>query len=144
DVFLARDTKFREFAAKCCEIDSETGIPNILETSIMASMIHPYLNHSLSIETRENKLYIIQELAITDLANYTRIDRKNYRPSIDELRNWCYYLAQALSTLHVQEIIHADIKASNILLYKNKVVRLSDYTLSTKKRTKDEKFKHSV
>jgi len=143
DVFLATDENYKQVAVKCCDIDG-TGIPNILEASIMGSIVHPYLNRALRIQASDTKLYIIQELAQTDLAQYTRRDKGNHKPSIDELIKWCFWLVQAVSALHNEDIIHADIKASNILLYSDGSIRLTDYTLATKKWSPDEKFIHNV
>lgn len=143
DVFLATDENGKQVAVKCCDIDA-TGIPNILEASIMGSIIHPDLNKALRIQVSDNKLYIIQELAQTDLAQHTRRDKGNYKPSVNELQKWCYSIAQAVATLHNENIIHADIKASNILLYADGSVRLTDYTLATKKWSPGEKFTHNV
>lgn len=143
DVFLATDETGKQLAVKCCKIDI-SGIPSILEASIMGSMVHPYLNRALRIQATDTKLYIIQELAQTDLAEYTRRGKGNHKPSMDELRNWCFSVAQAIEALHTKDIIHADIKASNILLYSDGSVRLTDYTLATKKWSPDEKFTHNV
>lgn len=143
DVFLATDEHGKEVAVKCCSI-SENGIPNILEASIMASMSHPYLNRALRIQASDTKLYIIQERAKIDLAQHTRRDKGNYKPSMDELRHWCYCLSQAVSALHGENIIHADIKASNVLLYYDGTIRLTDYTLATKQWITGEKFTHNV
>lgn len=143
DVFLATDENGKEVAAKCCAINGK-GIPNILEASIMASMIHPYLNRALRIQASDTKLYIIQELAQTDLAQYTRRDKRNHKPSLDELRRWCYCLAQAVDALHREGIIHADIKASNVLLYADDSIRLTDFTLATKRWQPGERFTHNA
>lgn len=143
DVFLATDENGERVAVKCCPINSQ-GIPNILEASIMASMVHPYLNRALRIEASDVKLYIIQQLARTDLAKHTRRDKGNYKPSMEELRQWCYSLAQAVAALHKEGIIHADIKASNVLLYDDGSIRLTDYTLATKKWFPNEQFTRNV
>jgi len=142
-VFLATDENGRQLAVKCCPIDN-TGIPNILETSIMGSIIHPNLNRALRIQASDTKLYIIQELALTDLSQHTRRDKRNHKPTLDELRKWCYSIAQGVSSLHSTNIIHADIKASNVLLYSDGSVRLTDYTLATKKWVPNENFIHNV
>lgn len=143
DVFLATNEHGKQVAVKCCNMDV-TGIPNILEASIMGSIIHPYLNRALRIQASDSKLYIIQELAQTDLAQYTRRDKGNHKPSMEQLKYWCHCLAHAVSALHRENIIHADIKASNILLYHDGSIRLTDFTLATKKWTPDEKFTHNV
>lgn len=143
DVYLASDENGKQVAVKCCSIN-ETGIPNILEASIMGSTVHPYLNRALRILADENKLYIVQNLAKTDLARHTRRDKGNYKPTISELSKWCYCLSQAVSALHNEGIIHADIKASNVLLYDDNSIKLTDYTLSIKKWTPGEKFKYNV
>src|SRR3990170_4790455 len=60
NVFLATDKNFNEYAAKLCLIEDGTGIPNILETSIMSSIVHPALNKAICICVNPDKLYIIQ------------------------------------------------------------------------------------
>ena len=142
EVYLATDESGKQVAVKCCDID-KYGVPNILETSIMASIRHPYLNKALRIQATDSKLYIIQELAQTDLAQYTRREKGNHKPSISELRYWCFCLVQAVAALHAEDIIHADIKSNNILLYADGSIRLTDYTLATK-QWNNESFTHNV
>lgn len=143
DVYVATDERGRKVAVKCCDID-EYGVPSILESSIMASIIHPFLNRALRILASDTKLYIIQDLAITDLAQYTRRNKGNHKPNLEELRKWCFSIANAVSALHMEQIIHADIKASNVLLYEDGTVKLSDYTLATKKWDPESKFTHNA
>jgi len=132
------------FAVKIIE-KKDKGIPNILEASIMSSIFHQTLNSALCIHSNDKELYIFQELAMTDLSRYTRAYRKTdvRLPSEDQvlkrrvipkeqIRLWLFSIAEAVECLHKQRIIHADIKASNVLLYKNNTVRLTDFTLATK------------
>lgn len=143
DVLLATDDTGRKLAVKCCPLN-KSGIPNILETSIMSGISHPALNRALLIYASNDKLYIIQEKAKTDLAQYTRIGRGDYKPKYSELKRWCFLLSQAVAALHKEHIIHADIKANNVLIYEDGTVKLTDFTLSTKKWSADEKFTHNV
>jgi serine/threonine protein kinase len=143
EVYLATDEKSRKVAIKCCKI-GKNGIPNILEASIMASICHPYLNRALRIYASDSKLYIVQELALMDLNQYTRRDKDNNKPSLSELKRWCFCIATAVQCLHNQGIIHGDIKAGNILLYEDGSVKLADYTLSIKKWNKSNNFTHNV
>jgi serine/threonine protein kinase len=144
NVYLATDENGNNLAVKKCNIDAEVGIPNILEASIMSSIIHPYLNKALRIEVTPSILYLIQDLAISDLAKHTRREKGNYRPNLEELRKWCFDLCQAVFALHKENIIHGDIKAANILLYEDNSIKLTDFTLSVKKWENDKKFNHNV
>jgi serine/threonine protein kinase len=110
----------------------------------MTSILHPSLNAALRVNASSEYLYIIQEKAVTDLASHTRRDRRTAAPSAEQLRNWCFTLAQAVGCLHKQGIIHADIKASNILLFADGNVRLSDFTLAVRQWQADEHFDHNV
>lgn len=141
-VYTAVDEKGAEYAVKCCKLD-ETGIPNILEASIMASLRHPHINHALRIHATDGLLYIIQEKAETDLSHHTRIDKSNYQPTLHELQRWCFSIAQGVAALHFDNIIHADIKASNVLLFSTGV-RLTDFTLATKQWYENQTFTHHV
>lgn len=143
DVYLATDEKGKQIAIKCCNLD-EYGIPNILESSIMMSLIHPYINRALRIQASEKKLYIIQELAITDLSEHTKRNKGNHTPKIDQLRTWCFSLAHAVYALHGEGIIHGDIKASNVLLYADNSIKLADFTLAIKQWSNKESFTHTA
>lgn len=142
-VYQATDENGMLAAVKCCPIDN-TGIPNILEASIMGSVIHKYLNRALRINATEQKLYIIQDLALGDLAQYTRRDKDKYKPTFAELQTWSFSISQAVAALHNQQIIHGDIKASNVLRYEDGSVRLSDFTLAVKKWSVDDRFNHNT
>lgn len=115
------------FAVKCIK-SNDTGIPNILETSIMKTIFHPNLNTAVHIHTSPSETHIFQKLAKTDLSRYTRKSQKLISPSI--LKRWSFEIVQGLACLHRQNIVHADIKASNILLFEDKSVKLADFTLS--------------
>lgn len=138
-VYTVNDEFNKKYAVKCCNLN-KNGIPTILELSIMASMVHPYLNRALSIHATDNKLYIIQDLAISDLLIYSRNNRANF----DQLRDWFYCIAKAVSALHSQNIIHCDIKPSNILLFDGGVVKLSDFSLALVRYTKEETYTHTT
>jgi len=144
-VFKCSDEKGDAYAVKCIKMN-DTGIPNILENSIMMTISHPHLNTALQIHTDPDKLYIFQELAKTDLARYTRkqIKRDNNAPINSKtatfyrrippalLKKWSYSLVQALACLHRQKIIHADVKANNVLLFEDQEIKLGDFTLAVK------------
>ncbi len=143
-VYLCKDQNDKSYAIKCCDISKEIGITHLLEPIIMSTILHPYLNHCESIYTSEKKLYMIQQLARIDLAQYTRRSKENYRPSTQKLKIWCYCLMKALSVLHSNNIIHADIKANNILLYDDDSIKLTDFNLSVLKLNNNTRYTHKV
>jgi serine/threonine protein kinase len=114
------------------------GIPCLMELSIMSTMRHPNLHHALQIHATPQTLYIISELGQTDLSKYTR-KGKNI-PTMDQLRVWSHCLIEVVAHLHQRDIIHGDIKASNVLLFPNGVIKLNDFTLATRKWDKREPF----
>ena len=134
-VFQCSDEKGSTYAVKCIKMN-HTGITNILENSIMRVISHPHLNAALQIHTDTDKLYIFQKLAKTDLARYTRkqMKRDNAPRRIPPglLRKWTYSLVQALACLHRQKIVHADVKANNVLLFEDQEIKLGDFTLAVK------------
>lgn len=142
-VYSAEDQNHNLYAIKCCDVDDK-GIPNILEASIMTSIIHPSLNHALDIYSTDSKLYIIQDLAVSDLFTRTNRHRSNYIPSLNELQYWCFTLAQAVSVLHSENIIHADIKSNNVLLYADGSIKLTDFTLARIKNSPSDTFSRTV
>src|SRR5438105_3140449 len=143
EVFISTDDQGNRYAIKKCDLDSQ-GVPNVLEASIMTKIVHPSLNSSLHVLCSDQSLYYIQELADNDLCKYTRKDKMNHVPSKEQLKKWCHSIAQGLYVLHSLNIIHADVKASNIILFKDGNVKLTDFTLSTRSSMAGVKFTHSV
>jgi len=141
-VYMAKDENNHSVAIKCCKIN-EFGINNMLECSLMRALQHIHLNNASDIVATKKMLYIIQPLAVCDLHQYTSMHQQNHQCSIDELRLIFHALLQAVSVMHSQHIIHGDIKASNVLLFHDHTVKLTDFTLATKK-TDDQLFVHTV
>ena len=105
---------------------------NLVEPAIMSTIHSPYLNYSLNIKMLGNYLYMVQELAMSDLKKY----RMDNTISDQIMIQWIYSITKALDFLHSKAIIHGDVKASNVLIYNNinsiPTVKLSDFSLSTK------------
>ena len=106
---------------------SESGIECLFEASIMSSIVHPYINRAHNIICSNNSMNILQTLADADLHTYCRKNKIGKR----ELKKILWQIAQAISCLHKENIIHGDIKAQNILMCDG-IVKLCDFTLSVK------------
>ena len=83
------------------------------------------------IETFETKYfyYIIMELCILNLDEYMKI--RNEPLSIEEIKEILYQLNNILKTMNEKNIIHKDLKPSNILISLEKInkiqIKLSDF-----------------
>lgn len=149
-VSVATMDNIKKIAIKVCtnEHNKKYGIPFLNEPIIMKSIIHPYINPALNIFSKNNSLYIFQELARCDMRSYTRISQTKktltHYSSIPELKKWCGQLISALSCFHKESLIHADIKAANVLLFYDDNVKLSDFTLCRKKWCEEQKFCHTT
>ncbi|AYV86361.1 MAG: cyclin-dependent kinase [Solumvirus sp.] len=115
-VYEAANSKGEKYAIKTIKI-GRNGIPNILEPSIMSTFRHPNLANSLFVQTHPQKLYIVMDLAVSDLASETRYSKRKEYLDIKTVKLWCHGLAKAVDCLHRNNIIHCDIKAANCLLF---------------------------
>lgn len=141
-VYLASKND-KQIAVKCCHM-YDNGIENIIETSLMASLVHPNINPALDIFCTPETVYIIQELAMMDLYAYTNINKQNHHCSYEELQHIFYSITQAVSILHQHQFIHADIKSNNILLFPNNIIKLTDFTLTVRKLHSSTKYNNTV
>lgn len=125
-VYLCRDKDEQKLAVKCIKT-KDFGIPSLIEASIMSVIQHPNLANAIKVHSTPQKLYIVQELAISDL----RIYRLNNEIDQQLMCQWSHEIIQGLGCLHSHDIIHGDLKASNILVYPGNKIKISDFTLST-------------
>jgi serine/threonine protein kinase len=131
-VYLCHNDNGEELAVKCIKT-KDFGIPSLIEASIMSVIQHPNLTNAYKIHATPQKLYILQQLAISDL----RIYRMKNQINEDIYYKWICDIAQGLNCLHRYDIIHGDLKSSNILIYAGGRVKISDFTLSTDKKWKN-------
>lgn len=99
------------------------------EAVFMSTIDNPWCNSVIRtpyIDIHSQNIYLIQQLAKTDL----RLFRKSNTILHDDLLVWTDCLLEAIEYLHQMGIIHGDIKASNILLYHDGTIKLTDYTLT--------------
>lgn len=127
-VYSCQDEFGARLAIKCIETDA-SGVPCLMETSIMSVIHHPSLQRALSVYAAPKMLYIVSELAHSDLSSYTH--NRIVPPSL--LRKWAFALIQGVACLHRKDIIHGDLKASNVLLFDDEMIRITDFTLSVKR-----------
>ena len=127
-VYRCIDESGKEHAVKVIQgIDNRIdGVPCLIEASVMASYRHPRINVAKMITATPTTLYILQELAISDLA----IWRRDNVPTPEQIRLFSQSLVDGCVFLHHEGIIHGDIKARNILIYPDGSIKITDFSLS--------------
>lgn len=105
------------------------GIKNYLEYFILFQLDNRYVSRAIEVEVEEDGLIkIIQEKASMDLKDYIYKNKLSYY----EKKQIMLQLLYGLEYLHSFNILHGDIKPSNILVYPddNNKFKYSDFNLS--------------
>ena len=135
-IYKCSNNHNEELAVKM--IKCKNGLPCLFEASIMSMtnvIQHPYLNNTIKIHSNLEKLFIVQDLAISDLRKFRYYNNCDYTLMVD----WIYSICQGIKYLHSKDIIHGDIKPNNILVYSDHTVKITDFNMSTK-RTWNKKY----
>lgn len=125
-IFKCIDVDGNEYAVKCVKC-SEYGIAGIFEAIVMSNVVHPALNRCIAVHVSPSMLYMVQEKAINNVKQYIKMNEVSYEKKCE----WRDSIINGLMHLHGNGIIHGDIKASNILVYGDTTIKLSDYSHST-------------
>lgn len=117
-------------AIKRCKI-KDRGIENLLELNIMTSLKHPNINSSSLVYVNKRFILIEQEIASYDLRNYLKEKKLSTKTVVSIFHQIC----SGVYFLHSKNIIHADLKPANVLIYLPKKrgeinVKLTDFGMS--------------
>lgn len=137
NVFRAESETGTVYAAKSIYFTDTTTF--LMEITIMRSYCHAFLNYAQTVFRTEKNIVILQNLGLNFdqvLRSYMPAKSK-VLPSIPEMDvlTWCHQLASATQFLHSKEIIHCDIKASNVLFFFDNgkyTAKLADFSMSIK------------
>jgi len=103
------------------------GIKNYLEYYILFRLDKNYISPALNLEIEDDGLIkIIQEKATMDLKDY--IYKNNL--TLEKKKKIMIQLLEGMEYLHSFNIIHGDIKPSNILVYPDFKFKYADFNLS--------------
>jgi hypothetical protein len=106
----------------------------ILECAILKKLNREYNPHILEIKNIIHlncKIGMITELATLDLQKYLNI----YYSTCKNIKNFIQQLIKGVEHIHSNNIIHCDLKPSNILVYmdqktRNKILKIGDFGVS--------------
>ena len=113
-----------EMVSKIVTVSDYSGIMNLNEVDIMSKLRHPNLMESRGVKTILDddsnegvipSVIIFMDMAFCDLHVYIF----EHNPLISEKNKLLYDTVQGLSFMHSNDILHLDIKPSNVLIFKD-------------------------
>ncbi|KAL7268216.1 hypothetical protein RUND412_009168 [Rhizina undulata] len=137
-VHRAHDTKNAKIVAlkqvRIFDHDRGNGIPitALREISILKSLRHNNVVNVLDVAVGKelNDVYMVMEYAEQDLANL--LDHAKVQYSESEVKCLMKQLLEGLDYLHRHDIIHRDIKMSNLLLTSRGILKIADFGMARK------------
>ena len=131
-VYLARDIKLErkvalKFLPKHISSDSEEKTRFKIEAKAAASLNHPNIATIYAIEEADNEMFIVMEyvkgVELKDKIKSGEIPK-------DEAINIAIQIAEGLEAAHKEDIVHRDIKSSNIMITESGIVKIMDFGLA--------------
>lgn len=134
--YFFKDYCYREEGSYAVKVHSETGknIFNkfkeklIREARILSDVHHPNIVNVLEVFEENNTAYIAMEY-ISGLSLKEMMEREGILPEAKVLK-YVHQIGEALQFVHDNNILHLDIKPSNILIDRRDNVRLIDFGVS--------------
>jgi serine/threonine protein kinase len=112
-------------------VDEPNKIKNLeREINILAELSHPTIAKLIDVIETQTELYLILEYGgANSLYNYL-LSKPEHRLPEAEAKQFLLVIAEALKYLHDLDIVHRDIKAENILINRNRQLKLIDFGFS--------------
>ena len=130
-VYVATDERFNSTVAIKETVFEDAGLRKAFEREarLLNSLKHPALPRVSDHFTENNGQFLVMEyIAGEDLAEMIEQSGKAF--PLDDVLKWAYQLCDALEFLHLQNIIHRDIKPQNLKLTPNGQIVLLDFGLA--------------
>ena len=147
-IYLVKDSKGNIYSMKKILLSEELDVKNVIrEYNMCFNLAHPNIIkiiglYSNKLDKTTYVVYILMEVGISDWEkeiNSHKIKKTFYTE--EELVNILKQLISSLSFLQKNKISHRDIKPQNILIFKNKVYKLTDFGEARKVNERDKNSK---
>ena len=136
-IYKANSRNYGKVALKKIKIQSFEDLPTkfLSEINILSKLNHPNIVCFYGITKNINKYYLVLELAETNLTSFLHLNQSlNWKERIKLSIDIC----RGLSSLHQNNIIHRDLKSENILIFKNNIIKITDFGISYLKNNLNE------
>ncbi|MDH6311836.1 Kae1-associated kinase Bud32 [Parabacteroides sp. PFB2-10] len=142
--YFFKDYCYRDSETKEVKVHSETGNnlfhkfkeKLIKEARILSDVHHPHIVNVLEVFEENNTAYIVMEY-ISGLSLKEVMERDGVMPENRVLR-YIHQIGEALQFVHDKNILHLDIKPSNILIDQRNNARLIDFGVSKRYDTEQQ------
>lgn len=139
DVFMGADRETKEIVAlKKINTQQEANygfpITTIREVKILKALTHENIVKLKEIVTSKEQnaipksVYLVFEYHEFDLTGI--LGTREIRLTQDHIKSWSMQLLQGVNYMHVNKIIHRDLKAANILIGRNGELKIADWGLA--------------
>lgn len=134
--YFFKDYCYRDPESYAVRVHSETGRvlfdkfkeKLIKEAKILSEVHHPHIVNVLEVFEENDTAYIAMEYISGNSLKY-KMDKEGVLPEAKVLR-YVHQVGEALQFVHEKNILHLDIKPSNILIDQNGKARLIDFGVS--------------
>jgi len=128
-VYLAFDTWLaQEVAIKVPHRQEEELSKLIKEARLQAFLRHPNIASLLTVEKKEGIFFLVMEYV--DGTNLSTLIKKKRRLDIKTTLNFLTQILEAVAYAHSKNVIHRDLRSSNILISREGVVKITDFGTS--------------
>lgn len=102
------------------------------EVAVLKKLNHPHIVRYIESFVEDEHLVIIMEYCDAgDISNSVSAARSQSNPLTEEMiLHWLLQAALALEYMHVNRVLHRDIKSSNIFLTSKNTVKIGDFGIS--------------
>lgn len=145
-VYKARDTTTgATVALKCIRLDvEEEGVPctAIREISLLKELRHENIVKLLDVCHSEYRLTLVFEYLELDLKKY--LDRESGNIDAATIQSFLRDLLKGVEFCHKRNVLHRDLKPQNLLISREKDLKLGDFGLGRAFGIPVKKFTHEV
>jgi len=128
-VYLAYDPWLdQEVAIKVPHRQEEEFSKLVKEARLQALLRHPHIATLLTVEKNQGIFYLVMEYV--DGTTLSRLIKRRGRLSVKTSLNFLAQILEAVAYAHSKNIIHRDLRSSNILISKEGVVKITDFGTS--------------